>query len=62
MPCAVGSELYFIGQSFKTGTFGVHLVTTESIEDCLFYEDKIGKWVFLTKEEAERKLAELKGE
>ena len=57
LPCKVGTEVYYI--------LGIPNKTPCAIDKCVFELsdiDKIGKTVFLTREEAENKLEELKNE
>ena len=55
LPCKVGSKLYFITISGEIWTMPIR-----SVEDALFYKDKIGVGYYLTRAEAETKLAKLK--
>ena len=55
LPCKVGTEVYYI--------LGIPNKTPCVIDKCVFELsdiDKIGKTVFLTREEAEKKLEEMK--
>ena len=55
LPCKVGTEVYYI--------LGIPNKTPCAIDKCVFKLsdiDKIGKTVFLTREEAEKKLDEIK--
>lgn len=55
LPCKVGTEVYYI--------LGVPNKTPCAIDKCVFKLsdiNKIGKTVFLTREEAEKKLEEMK--
>lgn len=55
LPCKVGTEVYYI--------LGIPNKTPCAIDKCVFKLsdiDKIGKTVFLTREEAEKKLEEMK--
>lgn len=55
LPCKVGTEVYYI--------LGIPNKTPCAIDKCVFELsdiDKIGKTVFLTREEAEKKLDEIK--
>lgn len=61
LPCAINTELYFVGEK-ADGTYGVYSTTLFTLDLCKSYEGKIGKGFYLTKEEAEAKLEELKGE
>lgn len=57
LPCKVGTEVYYI--------LGVPNKTPCAIDKCVFKLsdiNKIGKTVFLTREEAEKKLEEMKNE
>nr|DAQ72876.1 MAG TPA: hypothetical protein [Caudoviricetes sp.] len=57
LPCKVGTEVYYI--------LGIPNKTPCAIDKCVFKLsdiNKIGKTVFLTREEAEKKLEELKNE
>lgn len=57
LPCKVGTEVYYI--------LGIPNKTPCAIDKCVFKLsdiDKIGKTVFLTREEAEKKLEEMKNE
>ena len=57
LPCKVGAEVYYI--------LGIPNKTPCAIDKCVFELsdiDKIGKTVFLTHEEAEKKLEEMKNE
>ena len=57
LPCKVGTEVYYI--------LGIPNKTPCVIDKCVFELsdiDKIGKTVFLTREEAEKKLEEMKNE
>lgn len=57
LPCKVGTEVYYI--------LGIPNKTPCAIDKCVFELsdiDKIGKTVFLTREEAEKKLEEMKNE
>jgi hypothetical protein len=61
LPCKVGTMLYAVG----CGTDKVQKVfsfTVNSIEEALDYKIHIGKSFYFTKEEAEAKLAEVKGD
>lgn len=55
LPCKVGTEVYYI--------LGIPNKTPCAIDKCVFKLsdiNKIGKTVFLTREEAEKKLEEMK--
>lgn len=57
LPCKVGTEVYYI--------LGIPNKTPCAIDKCVFKLsniDKIGKTVFFTREEAEKKMEELKNE
>ena len=57
LPCKVGTEVYYI--------LGVPNKTPCALDKCVFKLsdiNKIGKTVFLTREEAEKKLEEMKNE
>lgn len=57
LPCKVGTEVYYI--------LGIPNKTPCAIDKCVFELsdiDKIGESLFLTREEAEKKLEELKHE
>lgn len=57
LPCKVGTEVYYI--------LGIPNKTPCAIDKCVFELsdiDKIGKTVFLTSEEAEKKLEEMENE
>ena len=57
LPCKVGTEVYYI--------LGIPNKTPCAIDKCVFKLsdiDKIGESLFLTREEAEKKLEELKNE
>ena len=61
LPCAVGDTVWAIRSDINRNTNEWE----HEIRACEFkisWIDGLGKWVFLTKEEAEAKLTELKGE
>ena len=59
LPCKVGSCVYFIGTD-KKGKYEILDTKLEDLNCCVELGKGIGKWLYLTKEEAEAKLAELK--
>ena len=75
LPCKVGGVVYFISRytnSVLKGTvetIGLRenfrrdriLIKVKTVADDYFYDGDFGKTVFLTKVEAEQKLAEIKG-
>ena len=76
LPCKVGDTVWFVGNEFVNDYEIRRYIADESGIDCIrvakdidgkeywnsFNIDDFGKTVFLTKEEAEQKLAEMKGE
>lgn len=74
LPCKVGDTVYFISKytnSVLKGTvetIGLRenfrrdriLIKVKTVADDYFYDDDFGKTVFLTKEEAEAKMTEMK--
>ena len=63
LPCKVGDTVYEVLDLYFVGdTGGEYFYTINERKFELRMLDEIGKCVFLTKEEAEAKLAELKGE
>ena len=63
LPCAVGETVYVIEEDFKdiSSIPTKYYYIEENPYDFYMYY-AIGDWIFLTKEEAERKLKELEGE
>ena len=60
LPCAVGDtvwELHAVDDFYAVAPHRIN-----SLAYCMLTKDRFGESVFLTKEEAEAKLAELKGE
>lgn len=56
LPCKVGSNVYAIGMNGEIVAF-----TVDTIGYALSIASQVGKGFYLTKAEAEQKLAELKG-
>ena len=62
LPCALDTEVYFITQK-SDGTYEMATMHLATYDQCINIGQHIGeKWLFLTKEEAERKLKELKND
>ena len=76
LPCKVGDTVWFVGNKFVNDYEIRRYIVDETGIDCIqvakeidgkdywnsFSMDTFGKTVFLTKEEAERKLESMKGE
>lgn len=60
LPCAVGSTIYAISE--VVGGYEVVSFKVGDVNASLIFKDEIGKSLYLTKEEAEAKLKELKGD
>ena len=58
LPCRVGTPIYFICECFDYNTFEEYLSVVESTFDVSCF-NFLGSTVFLTREEAEKKLAEM---
>lgn len=61
LPCALDTVVYYIGQDYK-GVNEIHSMQLFTYDSCINIGKGIGGWLYLTKEEAERKLTELEGE
>lgn len=61
LPCALNSKLYFFGEK-TDGTKVVDSITLSTYDHCINIGQHIGHGFYLTKEEAEAKLKELKNE
>lgn len=60
LPCKVDDKLYYIAIN-KNGDREVLSLIPSNIETVLEYKDAIGRWLYLTKEEAEEALKRLQG-
>lgn len=60
LPCKVGDTLYWVSKCYLRKQYAIAEVYYDTIDDILSAKDEFGKTLFLTREEAEAKLAELK--
>lgn len=60
LPCKVGDKVYVIIEDWDENYSTFYYLDEERFQ--FWHLDYLGKWVFLTKAEAEAKLRELKGE